>query len=403
MKNSYSIQRSNELTDLSKDFNDYKQSFYYNMKNHKPICSKDTLLDYFNASMYNWNDFHWQLDNRITKSEQLCDLLHITENQRREIDYVAKKYRWAVTPYYLAQIRECNINDPIFRQSIPSIEELNSEGSEDPMNEKNNNPAGAITRRYPDRVILNLTNCCASFCRHCQRRRNIGECDRSISDNVLQESIDYIKKHTEIRDVLITGGDPLTLEDSFLDELLGNIKNIGSVEIIRFGTRVLVTLPQRITSNLINILKKYSPIYINTQFNHPYEMTAETSKVCEALADNGILLGNQMVFLKGINNDSNILQILNQLLLKHKVRPYYIFHPKNIVGTKHFAISIKEGIQIYEKLRGNTSGLAIPTYVLNAPNGLGKIPLNSQMLKLDSSQKHITLKTWEGKSIILEL
>lgn len=403
MKSSYSIQRSNELTNLSKDFFKYKQTFISNMKNCKPLCSKEELLNYFNVSIADWNDYHWQLKNRITKSEQLYDLIHITKEQKDEIDCVMKKYRWAITPYYLSQIRECGINDPIFLQSIPRIEELENVGFEDPMNEKNNNPAGAITRRYPDRVILNITNSCASFCRHCQRRRNIGECDNYISNDILQESIDYIKNHPEIRDVLITGGDPLTLEDAFLDRLLKDIRNISSVEIIRIGSRTLVTLPQRITPNLINILKKYSPIYINTQFNHPYEITPEASSACELLADNGFVLGNQMVFLKGINNNSNTLQLLNQLLLKHKVRPYYIFHPKEVIGTKHFSITIEEGIKIYDKLRGFTSGLAIPMYVINAPNGMGKIPLNSQLLELYNKNGRNILKTWEGKEIILDL
>lgn len=403
MKNNNSIERSDELTNLSKDFLNFKQIFISEMTNHKPLCSPNTLLEYFNASIDDWNDFHWQLNNRITKSEQLSDLIHITKEQKHEVDCVAKKYRWAITPYYLSQIRECHISDPIFLQSIPQIKELNNIGLEDPMNEKNNNPAGAITRRYPDRAILNLTNCCASFCRHCQRRRNIGECDKNISADILQESIDYIKEHTEIRDVLITGGDPLTLEDNFLDELLSKIRKIRSVEIIRIGTRVLVTLPQRITPNLIKILKKYDPIYINTQFNHPYEITSEASSACEVLANNGLVLGNQMVFLKGINNDSNILQLLNQMLLKHKVRPYYIFHPKEIIGTNHFAISIEEGLKIYEKLRGFTSGLAIPIYVLNAPNGMGKIPLNTQMLELNSNENENIFKTWEGKKIKLKM
>lgn len=403
MKNDYSIQRSIELTNLSESFLKYKQIFISNMKNSEPLCPRDELLNYFNASIVDWNDFHWQLKNRITKSEQLYDLIHITKEQKDEIDCVMKKYRWAITPYYLSQIRECSTNDPIFLQSIPQIKELENIGFEDPMNEKNNNPAGAITRRYPDRVILNITNCCASFCRHCQRRRNIGECDNHISNDILQESIDYIKHHPEIRDVLITGGDPLTLEDAFLDRLLNDIKNISSVEIIRIGSRTLVTLPQRITPNLINILKKYSPIYINTQFNHPYEITPETSSACELLADHGFVLGNQMVFLKGINNNSNILQLLNQLLLKHRVRPYYIFHPKEVIGTKHFSITIEEGIKIYKKLRGFTSGLAIPAYVINAPNGMGKIPLNSQLLELYNQKGQNILKTWEGKDIILDL
>ena len=268
------------------------------------------------------------------------------------------------------------------------------------MNESNNNPAGTITRRYPDRVILNVTNSCAAFCRHCQRRRNIGEKDIYINEASLEESFEYIKSHPEIRDVLITGGDPLTLSDSCIENILIKIRSIETVEIIRIGTRIPVTLPQRITSELITILKKYGPIYMNTQFNHPSEITEESSKACLDLAENGIVLGNQMVFLKNINTDYYTLQLLNQLLLKIKVRPYYIFHPKDVIGTKHFSISIAEGIRIHEQLRGNTSGLAIPTYILNSEQGLGKIALNKDILKNINPDETVILETWEGNKII---
>lgn len=268
------------------------------------------------------------------------------------------------------------------------------------MNELNNNPAGAITRRYPDRVIINVTNNCAAFCRHCQRRRNIGEKDIDKSENCLKESFEYIKKHSEIRDVLITGGDPLTLSDSSIENILNKIRSIKTVEIIRIGTRIPVTLPQRITDELVSILKKYSPVYINTQFNHPLEITKESSRACLALAENGIVLGNQMVFLKNVNTDYYTLQLLNQLLLKIKIRPYYIFHPKDVIGTKHFSISIAEGIRLFEQLRGNTSGLAIPTYIYNAEQGLGKIVLNRDILKNVDSDGNVVLETWEGNKII---
>lgn len=403
MANLQSIQRSMELSTLAAHYYDSKADFLQKIHTEQPLCTINRMLNYFEITLKEWNDWHWQLKNRITTSEQLGQLFGLDIDKKREIDIVGQTYRWAVTPYYLSQIRKFDITDPIYLQCIPQSMELISEGLSDPMNEENSSPAGAITRRYPDRVILNVTNCCASFCRHCQRRRNIADKDKCISFKYINESLDYIKQHSEIRDVLITGGDPLTLEDDFLDTLIGKIRGIKSVEIIRIGTRVLVTLPQRITQKLIAVLSKYSPLYINTQFNHPYEVTETSAKACELLADHGILLGNQMVFLKNVNNSSNTVQILNQLLLTHKVKPYYIFHPKDIIGTKHFSISIKEGLEIYDKLRGNTSGLAIPTYVYNAPNGMGKIPLNSQMLKLQDSNHDVTISTWEGKEIKIHM
>ena len=403
MANIQSIQRSMELSALAAHYFDYKADYLQKLHAEKPLHTIDMMLNYFQITLKEWNDWHWQLKNRITTSEQLGQLFSLDSDKKQEIDMVGQTYRWAVTPYYLSQIRKFDITDPVYLQCIPQSMELISGGLSDPMNEENCSPAGAITRRYPDRVILNVTNCCASFCRHCQRRRNIASKDNCISLNCMNESLNYIKQHPEIRDVLITGGDPLTMEDDFLDILIGKIRSIKSVEIIRIGTRVLVTLPQRITQNLVTILSKYSPIYINTQFNHPYEVTNTSAKACELLADHGILLGNQMVFLKNINNSPNTVQILNQLLLMHKVKPYYIFHPKDIIGTKHFSISIKEGLEIYDKLRGNTSGLAIPTYVYNSPNGMGKIPLNSQMLKMQDSNHDVTVSTWEGKEIRINI
>lgn len=201
---------------------------------------------------------------------------------------------------------------------------------------------------------------------------------------------------------MITGGDPLTLEDELIEKILCEIRNIKTVEIIRIGTRTPVTLPQRITSKLTNMLKKYSPIFVNTQFNHPNELTVESITACEMLAKSGIMLGNQSVFFKGVNVDYYTLQLLNQLLLQSYVRPYYLFHPKKIIGTQHFSLPIKRGLEIYSKLRGNTSGLAIPTYVYSAPNGLGKIALSQELLKGMDENGNFKLKTWENKEIRVE-
>ena len=213
---------------------------------------------------------------------------------------------------------------------------------------------------------------------------------------MLKESIEYIRNNPEIRDVLITGGDPLTMSDSALDRLLEELYSIPTVEYIRLGSRTLVTMPQRITDDLINVLKKYPPIYLNTHFNHPLEVTKESKAACDKLADNGIILGNQAVLLNGINNDKYIMRLLNHELLKSRVRPYYIFHAKSVAGTTHFRTSIDEGIEIIEYLRGYTSGLAIPTYILNAPGGNGKTPIAPEYV-ISRGKNSIKIRTWEGK------
>ncbi|MBA4697965.1 MAG: KamA family radical SAM protein [Ruminococcus sp.] len=399
MFNKASLQRSANLTIKAKSFFDYKTEYYSQLKH----SSKELLLNYFGATENDWESWTWQLKNRITNAEQLKELFDIPQYEYEQIRKVGNKFRFAITPYYLSLIKSFNTNDPVYLQSIPQSEELYDIGEADPMNELNNNPAGAITRRYPDRVIVNVTNSCAAFCRHCQRRRNIGEFDNHKSASCLEESYEYIKKHPEIRDVLITGGDSLTLSDSAIDDILFKLRSIKTVEIIRIGTRTPVTMPQRITDRLINIFKKHSPIYVNTQFNHPVEITTESARACLNLADSGVVLGNQMVFLKDVNANYYNLQLLNQLLLKIKVRPYYIFHPKKVIGTHHFSISIEEGIKIYEQLRGNTSGLAIPTYILNADQGLGKIVLNKEILQLADVKGFITLKTWEGNKTTINI
>lgn len=402
MINNESLKRSETLTNIAQDFFEYKLNYFEQTKKRKNWGFKEKLLNFFDATETLWNDWHWQINHQINKIEQLNKLFDIPMEKQHEIQCVEKKYRWSVTPHYLSLITDFNEFDPIYLQVIPQILEMNSKWEEDPMNEINNNPAGAVTRRYPDRVTINLTNRCASFCRHCQRKRNIVEVDQCIDNSILKDSLDYLAKHPEIRDVLLTGGDPLTLSNQYIESVLKEIRKIRSVEIIRIGSRTLVTLPQRIDQNLLKILQKYGPIYINTQFNHPNEICHESILACNKLADNGVVLGNQSVFLKGVNNNYNVLALLNELLLKNKIRPYYIFHPKNVKGTDHFYISIEEGLNIYDKLRGNISGLAIPTYILNSYAGYGKISLNKQMLEL-STNKKIKIQTWEGKYLEIYL
>ncbi len=365
-------------------------------------AQKERILHHFKATQEDWEDWRWQMRHRITEVDTLGEIFALTESQKEEITKVGKIYRWAVSPYYLSLMDFNNPNDPIVLQGIPKIDELlDEQGEDDPMGEALTSPAPCITRRYPDRLIINVTNICGMYCRHCQRRRNIGETDEHKKREDLVAALEYIRSNPEIRDVLVTGGDALLLSDSTLDWLLGELHRIPHVEIKRIGTRVPVTLPMRITDELTKILAKYPPIYINTQFNHAKEVTYEAKQAADRLVSAGVILGNQAVLLKGINNDPDVMKKMNQELLKIRVRPYYIFHAKNVKGTTHFIPSIHEGLKVMEALRGFTSGLAVPTYIINAPKGGGKTPILPQyLLSLDDNKA--VLRTWEGKIVHYE-
>jgi glutamate 2,3-aminomutase len=324
--------------------------------------------------------------------------LDLNELEVQELKRVSKHLRWAISPYYLSLIDFNNYaGSPIFKQAVPSLLELRDyEGKDDPMGEEMTNPAPRITRRYPDRLIINVTNQCGMYCRHCQRRRNFGETDRHARLHELKAALEYIRSNREIRDVLITGGDALMLNDKTIDWLLGELDSISHVEIKRLGTRALVTIPQRITPDLCQILKKHPPIFINTQFNSPLEITPESKLACDRLIEAGVVLGNQTVLLKGINDDVHVMKKLNQELLKIRVRPYYIFQAKEVKGARHFIAPVQKGLEIVKHLRGYTSGLAVPTYVINAPDGYGKTPVNPEYV-LDINENQVQIKTWQGK------
>lgn len=363
------------------------------------LQAKAKLLQHFKADQAQWDDWHWQMVNRIKNAEDLIGLLDMTPEEISAVQEVSKSYRWAVSPYYLALAMANGPQNPVWRQAIPSLAEvMDDAGVEDPMAEALTSPAPAVTRRYPDRLIINVTNQCAMYCRHCQRRRNIGERDLHKSQNVLSAALSYIRENEEIRDVLITGGDALLLPNKMLDWLLTELDHIPHVEIKRIGTRTPVTLPQRITPELCAVLEQHPPIYINTQFNHPLEVTPEAKEACDRLVKAGVVLGNQAVLLNGINNSPDVMKYLNQCLLKIRVRPYYIFHAKNVKGTSHFITSVDDGMAIMEQLRGYTSGLAIPTYIINAPNGYGKTPILPQYV-VNHKHGQLTLRTWEKRVI----
>ncbi|RDV81166.1 glutamate 2,3-aminomutase [Ammonifex thiophilus] len=391
--------RAAELKERIKDYLEAKASIPSGLEMVEEIeANRRRIMAYFGIGESEWADWRWHIKNRVTSVEVLEKLIPLTQEEKEAIRRVERVYRWAVSPYYLSLMGE-DPSCPIRRQALPSAAELEDKvGSLDPMAEEWTSPAPGITRRYPDRLIINVTNRCAMYCRHCQRRRNIGEVDRDRTRWELEEALEYIRQNKEIRDVLLTGGDALLLSDSVLEWLLTELDRIPHVEIKRIGTRVPVTLPQRITDNLCRILAKHPPIYLNTQFNHPREITREAKAACDRLAEAGVVLGNQAVLLRGVNNHPFIMRKLNQELLKIRVRPYYLFQAKLVKGTTHFVTPIEEGIEIMEHLRGYTSGLAVPTYIINAPQGLGKIPVLPQYL-LAFDGDHVVLRTWENKIV----
>lgn len=398
-KRKIALNRAERLRDQIVDYLKEKQGIPTGLELQSQIqIRKKVIMDAMNATEDQWNDWKWQMANRIKDTKTLKRIFALTTEDVEEIDRVGAHYRWAISPYYTSLIT-FHPSDPIFLQAMPSKYELNChDGVDDPMGEEFTTPAPCITRRYPDRLIINVTNQCAMYCRHCQRRRNIGEIDRHKSKPMLEDALEYIRANKEIRDVLITGGDALLLADHTIDWLLSQLDSIKHVEIKRLGTRTLVTMPQRITPALCAVLEKHPPIYINTQFNHPLEITPEVERACSLLVKAGVVLGNQAVLLKNINNNHHVMKKLNHELLKVRIRPYYIFHAKNVRGTGHFITPVDEGIKIMGKLRGYTSGLAVPTYIINAPKGYGKTPILPQYVMQKTSDE-ITLRTWENRII----
>ena len=344
-----------------------------------------------------WNNWHWQVKNRIETLEQLKKYIELTPEEEEGIKKSLKMLRMAITPYFLSLIDTNNPNCPIRQQSIPTQKELFVSDSDldDPLDEDEDSPAPGLTHRYPDRVLFLVTDMCSMYCRHCTRRRFAGHHDCSRTSEQIDQCIDYIARTPQVRDVLLSGGDPLLMSDQKLEYIISRLRAIPHVEIIRIGTRVPVVMPQRITEELVSMLKKYHPLWINTHFNHPSEITAESSAACTRLADAGFPLGNQSVLLRGINDCTHIMKKLVLELLKIRVRPYYLYACDQSMGISHFRTPVSKGIEIIENLRGHISGLAIPTFVVDAPGGGGKIPVMPTYL-ISQSPSRVVLRNYEG-------
>jgi lysine 2,3-aminomutase len=348
----------------------------------------------------NWKDYKWQLENSIRTIEDFEKVTGITftKEEQQELKKTIEKFPLNITPYYASLIEKENYrNDPIFKQSFPNPAELNISKCDmaDPLHEDKDSPVKGITHRYPDRVLFLISNRCAMYCRHCTRKRKVGDPDHIPSKEQILAGIEYIKNNRKIRDVLLSGGDPLMLPDEFLDWILTELKRIPHIEVIRIGSRVPVVLPYRVTNKLVNMLKKHHPLWLNTHFNHPRELTHSAQEALRKLADAGIPLGNQSVLLAGVNDCPQIIKKLNQKLVQNRVRPYYLFQCDLSEGLAHFRTPIGKGIEIMESLIGHTSGFAVPTFVVDAPGGGGKIPIMPNYIISWSTNKTI-LRNYEG-------
>jgi lysine 2,3-aminomutase len=350
------------------------------------------------ATQEEWDDWRWQLKHRVTRAEQLKLILNLSPEEIAAIEASKGRMATAITPYFAKLMDRNDSNCPIRRQAIPTMDEFHLSPADllDPCAEDENSPVHSLVHRYPDRVLLLITDKCAVYCRYCTRRRMVGESEKCINEQELDQAIAYIQSNKKIRDVLISGGDPLLLEDDHLEGVIAKIRKISHVEIIRIGTRVPVSLPQRITPSLVAMLKKYHPLWISIHFSHPKEITKDCRRACAMLAEAGIPMGSQTVLLRGINDRPVVMKKLMHELLKIRVRPYYIYQCDLAMGTEHFRTPVAVGINIIEKLRGHTTGYAVPSFVIDAPGGGGKIPVGPTYL-ISQDKGKMVLRNYQGK------
>lgn len=352
------------------------------------------------VNVSSWRDWKWQISHSIKDISTFENLTGIgfSEKERYDLHETLQKFPLSITPYYLSLIdRNNHENDPVFRQAFPSPAELVISQCDhaDPLHEEADSPAPGITHRYPDRVLFHISNICSMYCRHCTRKRKVGDRDSIPGREEIMKGLDYIRKTSVVRDVLLSGGDPLMLPDEYLDWILTELRKIPHVQVVRIGTRMPVVLPYRITNELVAILKKHHPLWLNTHFNHPREITPSAKAALAKLADAGIPLGNQTVLLAGVNDCPLIIKSLVQKLVENRVRPYYLYQCDLSEGLSHFRTTVGKGMEIMESLIGHTSGFAVPTYVIDAPGGGGKIPVMPNYLITLATNK-VVLRNYEG-------
>ena len=360
----------------------------------------DKVFSYFGVEQDSeqWHDWKWQLRNRITTVDALAEVLPLSESVKKDVAACLGRFKMSITPYFASIMDPDDPACPVKAQALPSVDELRvfPWQKEDPLDEGRDCPTMHIVHRYPDRALLLVTGMCAMFCRHCVRKRFFNEDGFIIDESGIENAVSYIKKTPAIRDVLISGGDPLVLDDNALERIIAKLRAIDHVEIIRIGSRTPSTLPMRITPELLTMLKKYHPIWINTQFNHPLELTPQAVGACADIVDAGIPLGNQSVLLRGVNDSTETMKELLLGLVKARVRPYYIYQCDLCEGAEHFRTTVETGVRIIKELTGNISGYAIPRYVIDAPGGGGKIPVEPQNLVSLDDEKAV-IKNYLGR------
>ena len=366
----------------------------------EPSRSDSFRREYFpGTTKRDWNSWEWQLANSFTTPEELSRVVTLSAEEEKALLYPSMKLPLRVTPYYLSLIDPGDPEDPLRRTVVPLAAECFVSPGEaaDPLDEEGDCQVPGIVHRYPDRVLFLVTGFCSTYCRYCTRSRKVGDSHRTpLTEEQIDAALAYIASHKEVRDVLVSGGDPLTLSNDRLESLLARIRKIPHVEFLRIGTKVPAVLPQRITPELVKMLKRYHPLWISIHFTHPREITPESAKACERLADAGIPLGSQTVLLKGINDDTTTLKRLFQRLLAVRVRPYYLYQCDPIIGSAHFRTNIERGLELISSLRGFTTGYAVPTYVVDAPGGGGKVPLYPSTL-VGREENRVMLKNYQGR------
>jgi len=342
-----------------------------------------------------WTNWRWQMQNRIHSAEALHEWISPTNDERAAIERAGDTFRWNVTPYYASLMAPDDPSCPVRRQAVPTMDEFGDDIVDelDPLDETGHEPVKNLIHNYEDRVAFCVTAECAIYCRYCLRKRMVGDAEYFMRTDEHQAAIDYIAAHDEIRDVLLTGGDPLTFNEANLEWLLSRLRAIDHVELIRFGSRMPVKLPYRITEDLCDLLARYHPLWINTHFNHPKELTEDAAAAIARLKDAGVPVGNQTVLLRGINDDPATMKALNEGLVRMRVRPYYLYQAQIIGGTGHLRTPIEAGMHILQQLRGRTSGFAIPDYVLDTPHG--KVPLNRSYVK-GRAGDHVLMESYDG-------
>jgi lysine 2,3-aminomutase len=343
-----------------------------------------------------WNDWRWQLSHRLNSAEDIGKVLQLNDSELKALN-ARDLFRVDITPYYISLIDPTNPNDPIRRQVIPTAGEINAFTGmmADSLAEDRHSPVPGLVHRYPDRVLMLVTTQCASYCRYCTRSRIVGDPAETFSRSEFEMQLEYLRRTPQVRDVLLSGGDPLTLAQGLLEELLTKLREIPHIEIIRIGSRVPVFMPQRVTSELTDMLQRFHPLWLNIHVNHPNEITAELAEATDQLTRAGIPLGNQSVLLAGVNDCPHIMRKLVQDLVRIRVRPYYLYQCDLVAGAGHFRTPVAKGVEIIEALRGHTSGFAVPTYCVDAPEGGGKIPIMPNY-HISSSDHKIVLRNYEG-------